>query len=69
MMGKTYRRTKTKNKKAPDKDGNNDFWLRHDITPIRRGMNQSFREEEKEYFRLTCDTKFNQKPKSRGRTQ
>ncbi len=67
-LGKTYRRTKTRGKKCDDKD-NDDFWMKHDITPIRRGLNQSLRAEEKNYFKKFKDTKYGQPPKSRGFTQ
>jgi hypothetical protein len=67
-MSRTIRRGKGKGKKLPDKD-NNDFWYKHDITPIRDSMNQSFREKEKQYFKKFKETKYNQKPKSRGGTQ
>lgn len=67
-MSRTYRKGKGKDVRLKDKD-DNDFWCKHDITPIRRGMNQSFREEEKQYFKKFGEAKHNQKPKSRGRTQ
>jgi len=67
-MSRTIRRGKGKGKKLQDKD-DNDFWYKHDITPIRKSMNQSFREDEKQYFKKFKDVKYNQKPKSRGRTQ
>lgn len=67
-MSRTYRRGKLKGKLVKDKD-NDEFWYKHDITPIRESMNQSFREDEKQYFKKFKELKYNQKPKSRGRTQ
>lgn len=64
-MSRTFRKGRAKNKMVKDKD-NNEFWLRHDITPIRKGLNQSFREEEKQFFQKFKETKYKQKPKSRG---
>lgn len=61
------RRTKTKGQKAPDKD-TSEFWMKHDLTEIRRSENNSLREEEKQYFKKFKDKKFNQRPKSKGRS-
>lgn len=65
ILSDTYRRTKTRGKKQDDKD-DSDFWMKHDITPIRRSLNQSLRAEEKSYFKKYRETKYNQRPKSRG---
>lgn len=67
-MSRTFRKGKFSNK---NRDGfkNNDFWLKHDPTEVRDGMNQSFREEEKQFFDKFEEVKYNQKPKSRGYTR
>ena len=67
-MSRTYRKGKFSNK---NRDGpkNNDFWYKHDDTEERRSMNDSFREEEKQYFKKFEDTKYDQKPKSKGYTR
>jgi hypothetical protein len=64
-MSKTYRQGKHSNKK---RDGikNNDFWYEHDSKEDRDGLNNSFREEEKQHFKKFGDKKYNQKPKSKG---
>jgi len=67
-MSRTYRKGCGKTIRLKDND-DNDFWYKHDITPIRREMNQSFREEEKQYFKKFGEVKYNQKPKNRGWTQ
>lgn len=52
--------------KRRDGKKNNDFCMKHDITPIRNSENQSFREEERQYFKKYKDAKYNQKSKSNG---
>lgn len=61
-------RTIRQGKRGKNRDGkkNNDFVMSHDLTPIRKGMNQSFRAEEKDYFKKTGEAKYKQKLKSRG---
>lgn len=63
-MSRTLRQSK--HGKVRDGKKNNDFCMKHDITPIHEGENQSFREEEKQYFKKYKDTKYAQKPKSKG---
>jgi len=67
-MSRTFRTGKHSNK---NRDGikNNDFWYKHDPIEERVGMNESFREEEKQYFKKFEEIKYNQKPKSRGGTR
>jgi hypothetical protein len=67
-MARTYRKSRYGNKKRDDREPN-EFWYNHDIAPIRRSMNQSHREEDKQYFKKFGETKYKQKPKSRGWTQ
>lgn len=67
-MSRTYRQGKHSNKLRDGSD-HSDFWYKHDLTVIRDGMNNSFREEEKQYFQKFGEVKFNQKPKSRGGTR
>jgi hypothetical protein len=64
-MSKTYRQGKYSNK---NRDGvkNNDFWYKHDSKTDREGLNDALREEEKQYFQKFGETKYKQKPKSRG---
>jgi hypothetical protein len=64
-MSRTYRQGKFSDKK---RDGvkNNDFYFRHDSTEDREGLNDSFRDEEKQYFEKFGEVKYNQQPKSRG---
>lgn len=61
-------RTVRKGKHGKHREGkeHNEFLMRHDLTPIRRGMNDSFRAEEKDYFEKYGETKYKSKPKSRG---
>lgn len=63
-MSRTQQRTKVKGQKIADREASK--FCHHDITPILNGMNQSFREEEKQYFKKFGDTKYKSKPKSRG---
>jgi len=65
-MSRTIRQSKRG--KCRDGKKNNEILMRHDLTPIRKGMNQSFRAEEKDYFEKTGETKYKNKPKSRGGT-
>lgn len=67
-MSRTYRQGKF-TKKNRDGSNHNDFWYKHDSTEDRDGMNNSFREEEKQYFQKFEEVKYNQKPKSRGYTR
>jgi hypothetical protein len=64
-MSRTYRTGKHSNK-TRDGNKNNDFWYRHDSSEDRDGLNNSFRDEEKQYFNKFDEVKYNQKPKSRG---
>lgn len=66
-MSRTYRKGKFSNKNRDGRD-HNDFWMKHDLTEIRNDLNNSFREEEKQYFEKFGEIKYNQKPKSRGYT-
>lgn len=65
-MSRTIRRTKVKGQKVADKD--NSKFCRHDISPILKGMQQSQKAEEKQYFKKFEEVKYNQKPKSKGGT-
>jgi len=65
-MSRTIRRTRVKGKKVADKDTSK--FCHHDLTPILKGMNNSFRAEEKDYFEKTGEAKYKSKPKSRGGT-
>lgn len=65
-MSRTIRRTKVKGQKIADKD--NSKFCHHDITPILKGINQSQKAEDKQYFKKFGETKFKQKPKSKGGT-
>jgi hypothetical protein len=53
-----------KGQKVQDKD--NCKFCHHDITPILEGIRQSQKAEDKAYFEKTGETKYKQKPKSRG---
>lgn len=64
-MSRTYRQGKFSNKKR-DGNKNNDFWFKHDSTEDREGLQDSFREEEKQYFEKFGEAKYSQQPKSRG---
>ncbi|MFA5306024.1 MAG: hypothetical protein WC365_01105 [Candidatus Babeliales bacterium] len=63
-MSRTIRRTRVKGQKIQDKDASK--FCHHDITPILKGMRQSQKAEDKAYFERTGETKYKQKPKSRG---
>jgi hypothetical protein len=64
-MSKTFRRGKFSNK-SRDGHKNSEFWYKHDSTEDREELNNTFREEEKQYFQKFGEVKYNQKPKSRG---
>jgi len=64
-MSRTYRQGKHTNK-VRDGFKNNDFWYKHDSPEDREGLNNSFRQEEKQFFEKFGEVKYNQQPKSRG---
>jgi hypothetical protein len=64
-MSRTYRKGKHSNK-VRDGFKNNDFWYKHDSPEDREGLNNSFRQEEKQYFEKFGEVKYDQKPKSGG---
>jgi hypothetical protein len=64
-MSRTYRQGRFSNKKR-DGTKNSDFLYTHDSKEDREGLQDSFREEEKQYFEKFGEVKYNQQPKSRG---
>jgi hypothetical protein len=62
-MSKTFRQGKHGYK---DDREVNDFWYKHDSKNDRDELNKEFRHDEKQYFEKFGETKYNQKPKSRG---
>jgi len=64
-MSRTFRQGKHSSK---NRDGikNSDFWYKHDSPEDREGLQDSFREEEKQYFEKFGEVKYSQQPKSRG---
>ena len=66
-MSRTIRKGKHTNARRDGyKRFENDTWCDHDLPEIRRELNNTFREEEKQYFNKFKEVKYNQKPKSRG---
>jgi len=64
-MSRTLRKGRNNGEKIPDKDLN-PYWYKHDSTDDRETLNKEFRKEEKQYLRKFGDSKYNQKPKSKG---
>jgi hypothetical protein len=63
-MSRTRRRSRAHGEKIADREASK--FCHHDITPILKGMRQSQKAEDKAYFKKYGDTKYKQKPKSRG---
>lgn len=65
-MSRTIRRDGHTGKKVKDKDTSK--FCHHDITPILKGIKQSQKAKEKNYFDKFEEPLFDQPPKSRGRS-